>query len=66
MRLMMGKRAIDRRDIGVMLRVTEAERALFKHCAAELGLAVGSWMRMMLLERANAQHKKQLPKGGVK
>jgi hypothetical protein len=62
----MTKRARDRRDIGVMLRVTEAERALFKHCAAELGLALSSWMRMMLLDRADAQHKNQLPKGGVK
>jgi hypothetical protein len=60
----MGKRARDRRDIGVMLRVSEAERTLFKHCAAERGLALSSWMRMMLLDRADAQHKNQLPKRG--
>jgi hypothetical protein len=60
----MGKRARDRRDIGMMVRVTAAERALFKHCAAERGLALSSWMRMMLLDRADAQHKNQLPKRG--
>lgn len=48
----MPKAAKDRRDVGLMVRVTPEERRLLVRCAEWAGLSQSAWMRVILLAAA--------------
>jgi hypothetical protein len=52
-------REYDRRDVGMMLRISPAEHKLFLRCARRNGLSLSGWARMLLLESVRRENMRR-------